>query len=277
MNGMHYVALSRVTGLKGLFIINLNKNKLGVDKEVAREMERLRTSAKMMLCYTPVYHIPKEKCKILFQNAQSFHGHYNDLVCDPNFLAADMICLAESRLNDRDQDQMYHIPEFQGIIRNDQNHSRSNQTPHGLAMFVRNNHSLLSAQHFSTNSFECSILKVKFNQKEKCCSVIVLYKAPNTCCKEQFLNHMSNLSTELEQGEEYIVVGDFNYDIQKPEGQTVIKSVQRLLPSFPRQLVTEPSTEENTTIDLAFSNIENATAGTITVVWSYHKTIVLSY
>ena len=51
---IHYVGLSRVTTIEGLHITNLCESKIAVNADVKREMERLRTSAKLKLCIPPL-------------------------------------------------------------------------------------------------------------------------------------------------------------------------------------------------------------------------------
>ena len=45
---LYYVGLSRVTTFEGLNITDLCENKIGVLHDVAKEMDRLRTSAKLI-------------------------------------------------------------------------------------------------------------------------------------------------------------------------------------------------------------------------------------
>jgi hypothetical protein len=47
---IHYVALSRVTSLNGLHILDLNPSKIAVSDSVMEEIERLRTQAVLKLC-----------------------------------------------------------------------------------------------------------------------------------------------------------------------------------------------------------------------------------
>ena len=63
---VHYVALSKVTTLEGLHILNLNEEKICVSSKVEDEMARLRTSAYLvpyLVCFTEI----DDNCvKILF-------------------------------------------------------------------------------------------------------------------------------------------------------------------------------------------------------------------
>lgn len=54
MPHIHYVGLSRVTTLEGLFITNLSEERIAVINEVKCEMQRLRDEGHLELCITPI-------------------------------------------------------------------------------------------------------------------------------------------------------------------------------------------------------------------------------
>ena len=66
---IHYVALSRVPAIEGLYITDLCESKISVDPKVANEMELLRSECKLDLCFTPLYMLGNtdllSECKIL--------------------------------------------------------------------------------------------------------------------------------------------------------------------------------------------------------------------
>ncbi|VDI44403.1 Hypothetical predicted protein [Mytilus galloprovincialis] len=51
---IHYDALSRVTSLTGLQILNLNQKAIAVAECVRQELHRLRTDATLQLCFKPL-------------------------------------------------------------------------------------------------------------------------------------------------------------------------------------------------------------------------------
>jgi hypothetical protein len=53
---IHYVALSRVTTIDGLYVTDLCENKIAVDAKVTLEMQELRNERKLELCFTPLLH-----------------------------------------------------------------------------------------------------------------------------------------------------------------------------------------------------------------------------
>ena len=69
---IHYVGLSRVTTMEELYITDLNESKIAVHSGVEKEMERLRTTAKLDLCISPLYEISGSLLK-------SVHRHIQDL------------------------------------------------------------------------------------------------------------------------------------------------------------------------------------------------------
>ncbi|XP_028405234.1 ATP-dependent DNA helicase PIF1-like [Dendronephthya gigantea] len=52
---IHYVALSRVTTMEGLYVTELGETKIAVDDNVVAEMQQLRTERILKLCFTPLY------------------------------------------------------------------------------------------------------------------------------------------------------------------------------------------------------------------------------
>ena len=65
---IHYVALSRVSLIVGLFVTDLCENKIAVDAKVVAEMKKLRTEKLLELCYTPFYYLEQPVLKISHLN-----------------------------------------------------------------------------------------------------------------------------------------------------------------------------------------------------------------
>lgn len=84
---IHYVGLSHVTAIEGLYITNLREDKISVSSSVEKEMARLRKEGKLDLCLSPIYAAPESCIKLSFLNARSLHKHINDVCADINFLS----------------------------------------------------------------------------------------------------------------------------------------------------------------------------------------------
>ncbi|XP_062598648.1 uncharacterized protein LOC134260084 [Saccostrea cucullata] len=153
---IHYVALSRVRSLDGLFILDFNEKSLSKDENVDKEMERLREN-RLQLSYIPLYSVCKD-VKFLFNNARSLHKHFVDIKSEPSVLAADVIGIAESWLCESDSDEDFTLEGFT-MFRNDANisHTRSH---HGIVVYLRNHLQCLTYNSFTSKSVEFSIISI---------------------------------------------------------------------------------------------------------------------
>ena len=275
----HYVAFSRVTSLQGLHLLNglngqINVDKaVKVDKAVIQEMERLRSEAEVTLCYNPVN---TRRCDLVtvFQNAQSLKLHLPLIQADSTFTNADVLCFAETRLHDKDLDVDYAIQGFLPVIRNDQHRKTPYMRPsHGLAIYVRNCHQIVSIHRISSEQFESLAIDVMNSHSGTLYSIIAIYKAPR-CNFGDFRKHLTSLS-QLQFSDSMIVVGDFNYNVQNDQNTNFLQVLKSVFPKV-KLLKTAPTTKENSVLDLAFSTCKNAHSYIITCVWSYHHTLVTS-
>ena len=267
----HYVAFSRVTSLKGLFLLNGLSGHMNVDKSVIREMERLRRDSCVKLSYMPV---SSYNCDLLtvFQNAQSLHLHFPLIGNDETFIAADIICLAETRLHQNDQDADYSIKGFFPIIRCDQcAWIPGIRPPHGLAMYVKNCHRIVSSETISREKCELLTVNVLNMCSNKLYSIVVVYKAP-TCSLEDFKACIRSLM-RFKLSERLVIMGDFNFDVSCDRNRNFRCFMQSVFPKA-EMLNTISTTQDNTVLDLCFTTCNMANANVVTCAWSYHHTLV---
>ena len=267
----HYVAFSRVTNLHGLHLLNGLNGTIRVDNTVVHEMKRLREEARIDLSYRPV---SSEKCDlvVVFQNTQSLRLHFPQIKNDETFTKADIICLAETRLQHDDNDLHYAIEGFQPIIRNDQE-SVGQRPPHGLAVYIKTFFSICSVERFSTKHIESITLELIDVRRNTSCTILLVYKAPScswndfqTCVKAFRVRSNNNL----------IILGDFNFDVSAHQNKS-FKSFMKTVYPKSNLLDTLPTTHGNTLLDLCFTTYEHASADVIACVWSYHHTLVGSF
>ena len=133
---IHYVALSRVTTIEGLYITDLCENKISVDQRVVKEMEMLRTEHKLELCFKPLYMLDHNDLKICYLNSRSLHKHIQDVRKDINYSSTDILIFAETRFSPLDSDEMYIIDGFR-LFRNDILSSRIGRPYGGTAIYTR--------------------------------------------------------------------------------------------------------------------------------------------
>ena len=96
---IHYVALSRVTTLEGLYITNLKGTKICVSRKVEEEMSRLRTTAYLKPCLQSINKVDENVVKVMFLNARSLHKHYLDVKNYVKFYLPHIAMFAETRLS----------------------------------------------------------------------------------------------------------------------------------------------------------------------------------
>ncbi|XP_076105470.1 uncharacterized protein LOC143073656 [Mytilus galloprovincialis] len=274
---IHYVALSRVTSLTGLQILDLNKEAIAVADCVRQELDRLRTDATLQLCFNPLYNLSSNYFKVVFHNARSLHAHFNDLKSDPNILDADVIGIAESRLISTDKNDDFHVPGFEPPVRLDQQQTNFNtRPPHGLVLYYRNDCILHNTVTFSTPSLEFVIADI-ISPSKGLFQVVFVYKAPN--CKLQQLKDtfLANLLPDVYlRHPKIIIMGDFNIDLNT--GNTSF--LKFMIDSFCcSQIVSKPTTSYGTLLDLIFLNFDsrlNFETDVLDSYWSDHKVIYVA-
>ncbi|KAJ8025627.1 ATP-dependent DNA helicase PIF1 [Holothuria leucospilota] len=112
---IHYVALSRVTSMEGLFIYDLNPTKINVDLRVAKEMEELRTVRSIKMC-TPCLPNIEGSTTIIHQNVRSLRKHLTDIKCDSTMVSADVLLFTECHLSKHITDKEVHINGYKVFL-----------------------------------------------------------------------------------------------------------------------------------------------------------------
>ena len=270
-NHIHYVAFSRVRNLSGLQILDLNASKISVSGLVIEEMERLRTSASLKLCFSPIYELQEASLKCVFVNSRSFHKHYSDLNKNHLIRGADIIGIAESRLLCTDRNDQYTIEGY-SIHRNDQIIQHPTRPPHGLVIYSNDNTVKLIAQKkYSSAKFEYTYQYIRY--KKKCVQILVFYIAPN-CDVASFKAHISRFQEALNIAEPFLLIGDMNIDAACSANISKISYIEQMLKC--RQFMFEVTTDHGTILDHIYSNTHIIECGTIDNPWSDHKFVYAS-
>ena len=262
----HYTALSRVTNINSLYLLNLNEEKIDVYSSTKQEMQRLRSERQLSLCYTPSSIIPSA-LKVVFLNARSLHKHHPD-ICNNLYLGADIIGIAETRLTARDYSPTYALRGFQEVIRNDQKSNSNIRPPHGLAIYVREEITVSNTLHFSLDEIEFTMVTCAKNDTESV-DVVFVYKACN-CAIVMFQDVCRKIVHHL--GERYIIMGDFNVNVMSDTSKSTLTFMEKTFRS--KQLICDVTTNKKTCIDLAFSSVPCKTS-VMESVFSDHKALIL--
>ncbi|VDI77551.1 ATP-dependent DNA helicase PIF1 [Mytilus galloprovincialis] len=121
--GQSYVALSRVTSNKGLFISEMNNESLSAKIYADPDIEAGLASMKLFSMRTasaPVVNILKEhQMTIAYHNIQGLVPHISDLKVNSDMVRADFICLTETWLTSNDQNVKLDNYDFCHVCRND--------------------------------------------------------------------------------------------------------------------------------------------------------------
>ena len=133
---IHYVGLSRVTTIDGLYVTDLCENKISVSPKVKTEMESLQKERYLQLSITPVYKLDQVSFKICFLNARSLHRHIDNVRFDLNYTSTDVNIFAETRCSRCDNDDLYKIDNYT-LFRNDANQSMTTRPYGGIAVYSR--------------------------------------------------------------------------------------------------------------------------------------------
>ncbi|XP_048587126.1 ATP-dependent DNA helicase PIF1 isoform X1 [Nematostella vectensis] len=128
---IHYVGLSRVTTIDGLYITDLCESKIAVNTDVQTEMHRLRTEGKLSLSVSPIYEAPQASIKICFLNARSLHKHIDDIRHDLNYSSTDVNIFSETRFFQHENDDSYLLDDKNYTLFRNDGTPRQNVRPYG--------------------------------------------------------------------------------------------------------------------------------------------------
>ena len=258
---MHYVAFSRCTSLQGLHIVNLNTDKIRCSKSVTAYLQCEKKE--MPLCFLPSYDQTDSFC-VTYNNVGGLHSKWNMVSSNYHLTSASVIILAETWLTPEHADNDYELDNYHQF-RED---STSVRARRGLIIYVHNTVRVIAVRFTQTQYLEAVICVCRF--RNQTIQLVGLYKPPATR-QTQFLQDMRQLIATLELSKPVLIVGDFNINILCEENSRIpvhFSDVYNL-----RQLVSTPTTQQRTCIDLALTNISNASASPLAVAWSLHHII----
>ncbi len=200
---IHYVGLSRVTTIEGLYITDLCEEKIAVNPDVVAEMELLRTERALKLSVTPIYKTDQVSFKLCYLNARSLHKHIDDVQHDLNFTNTDINIFFETRFMSLDNDMMYDIDNY--ILFKNGSHSMSSRPFGGMAVFSRVEFLPGYPCCHNVNGIEITMMKVMILPHV---TIIGIYQSPRIPIQQLYaaLNEVLSICTSQFN----IFIGDFN-------------------------------------------------------------------
>ena len=265
---MVYVALSRVTHLLGLHLLDFSKSHIKTDEKVKEEMKRLRTSRQIHFLGEKLVH-DENKLIIASLNTRSLHKHHKDIMGDSVLKAIHVLVILESWLIQTDKTDDYCLPDFPFMIRLDignQRHSFSR--PHGGIVVYSKINTVLKAE-IKRGKSHIVILEIT-KSNDSVLNVAIIYRHHSTKI-EQFINMLEESLCTCSQQNDRVILGDFNIDRLKSSADK--KTLLNFLESRNslKSVINKETTDFHTCIDHIYSNVEDCVGDVAETYWSDHK------
>ena len=283
--GMAYVALSRVTSLSGLHLLDMDESKIYANTEITEALEAMRqlNLDDMM----PLLHLRDtlnrpDTLTIVHHNTEGLPAHINDIKSHHELCLADVLCLTETHLQGSFVADSLQLQGYNMFRRN--RHLSYTNVPQmakkgggGVAMYVRN-HIQVHEKQYIHNVTDLEFVALKIEAPVRAL-IAAVYRPPDYCVKS-FLKNLSSLvdSLEIMDIQPIIVCGDFNENLKSEGKKPILEMFQSR--GF-QQLITVPTTEKNTLLDVVFISQPQQClhSGVLKTYHSYHNPIycVLSF
>ncbi|XP_024116598.1 uncharacterized protein LOC112138269 [Oryzias melastigma] len=277
--GMSYVAISRVTSLNGLFLLDFDESKIYANTEVTAALDTMRQAnlddMMPLLLLKDTVSRP-ETMTIIHHNTEGLPAHICDIKNHHELHLADVLCLTETHLQGSFVAESLHLEGYSMFSRNRYlsytNHPQlAKRRGGGVAIYVRN-HITVTEKRYINNvtDLEFVVLKV---EAPVTAFIVSVYRPPDYCLTS-FLTNLESLlySLELLEIHPIIVSGDFNVNVLVDKNTPVLQLFQT---RGYAQVITEATTEKNTLLDLMFVSRPQQClqSGTMKSYYSYHEPV----
>ena len=277
--GMAYVALSRVTSLSGLYLLDLDEKKIYANPEVTAALETMRQAdvdhMMPLLQVRETVNRP-DTLTLVHHNTEGLPAHIGDIKRHHELCLADVLCLTETHLQGSFVADSLQLDGYNMFKRN--RHTSYTKYPQmaskgggGVAVYVRNHIQVRERQYLhNVTDLEFVALKV---EAPFCAVIAAVYRPPDYSLRP-FLENLVSLLDALEvlDCHPVIVCGDFN------ENQ-LLGSTKPILELFQSkgyvQLITSATTDKNTLLDLIFISQPQRClqSGVMRTYYSYHNPV----
>lgn len=248
MRHMMYVALSRVTSLSGLNVINFHDKYIRVSKAVLEDDKDSLTTRKCILNSTFFERRETPTLNIYYENVQSFTAHFE---CIKNHLAIQnthLIMLVESKLKEEHLSGNFIIPDYE-MIRLDQCYSGNSHVSGGLLVYIHKSVKIERTAFYQADGVEMIQFYIVYRQQRE--RYVLLYKHPSTT-RAAVLQALRSLNVTGLFTIPFTIIGDFNVDVTKHENLSYVSKIEDI--TTLKLQICSPTTKRGTQIDLVFSN-----------------------
>ena len=266
---IHYVGLSRVTTLEGLYITDMCEEKIAVNPHVIAEMETLRNERKLNLCVTPIYKTSQISFKLCYLNVRSLHKHIEDVRYDSNFTSTDVNIFSETRCMNSDDDGMYGLDGYT-LFRNDSQSSINSRPYGGMALYSRVEFIPEYPRCCNYNGVEITLMRTMILQH---ISIVGIYRSPRVPMQDlcSALTFVMDLLCNTQYN---IFIGDFNINWLDEVGRRPLYNLFIINKKY-RQLVSSYTTDNKTIIDHIYTNLPESkiAAHILETYFTDHKSV----
>nr|XP_054591539.1 uncharacterized protein LOC129155839 [Nothobranchius furzeri] len=270
--GQAYVALSRVTSLEHLTIQDFKAKAIYARSDVEENLKLMPN-----FIDTPVS-MPNCTFKVCLHNVQGLKNHIQDVKSNQKLLTADIICLTETWLKETHPPESISLPgwTFHHKTRSDSYDetglfSTFRSKNGGGVGFYHKNSIMCKSMAFNCNNLEALLFSTQTLNHH----YMLLYKPPSYNLQK----FKDNLKPVLHYFNQFpgtkIVMGDMNDDALVSNSFVSFMKLQGYT-----QIVTSPTTENNTLIDHVYiKDIDPKTihVEVIPTYYSYHECIQISF
>ena len=269
---MLYVALSRTTDLKGIYIIDNFKPPKYRSKQsdpILVELARLKSDKMLTLSYNNLNEFTEKS--IVFLNIRSLNKHLNKIIKDKWYSRHEILIFAETRTISTD---LLVIPNYNVIFRSDNFTERRSR---GIVIFAKIDSNVKVIKHLveyekcnDVYKSHIDLVSLEFDN----ISIITGYKSPGVRNEVLRKNFISTINT-LNNDNEIIVLGDFNKNMFDENQSSFLKELMSSYNLKPLLSENEYTTDHKTQIDVIFSNVSYNICSTYETYFSDHKPIFI--
>ena len=258
---MAYVALSRVTSISGMYLVDYDPKKIFCNNDIETHVASMPSCD--MSNASPLLNVDHRTHFIVaHQNIQRLTTHIEDLKSNNEIRRAHIICLSETWLDNNTDMDLLSIESFTLETVN-------SGSGRGVAMYIQNsvNYTVLPL-----HANDCDVLAIKTYGATNMI-IVVVYKPVRTPLSS-FHKDMNDITAQLEALDtKYTVfVGDFNIDLLTKDQTSTCASLKQYY-----QVISEPTTRcfpKGTLIDHIYikpkPDSSEYSASVLTTYYSYH-------
>ncbi len=287
--GQAYVALSRVTSSDGLYLLDLDSNKIYCDPSI------IDCYASMPKLELHLNVLPDSRTlTVVHHNVEGLYAHKDDILRCKQLFPCDVLCVTESHLSEmQNTNDLISGYQYRGRSRQECYNSGYDKcltnlkhaAKGGVGLFIANDLLESTEMHvvdfwFADIPIEHMGISILKSKDRRNFNVIVMYRPPRLPAS-YFCNEVRKLLSRIPSDSATIITGDFNEDghDEKQQVQTMFST------NGYRQMIKQPTTcdKNGATLDHMYicGNIANnymtkKKSGVIPTHFSFHEAVYLS-